>query len=74
MLVLEIWEIIAPHIDREMCESDADSDENEKADLDYIKKLKSQEITLYDLKTIMLAILRLNDGKRFVEGEKAPLL
>ena len=72
--MLEIWEIIAPRVEREICESDAGSDENEKADLDYVNKLKSQEITLYDLKTIMLAILRLNDGKRFLDSEKAPLM
>ena len=30
-------------------------------------------MTLYDLKTILMAILKYNDGKRFVESSEAPI-
>jgi hypothetical protein len=30
-------------------------------------------VTVYDLRTVIMAILRINDGKRFVESAGTPL-
>lgn len=39
----------------------------------YWSQLKDKEAAIPDIKTILMAILKYNDGKRFVEGSDAPL-
>ena len=49
-----------------------DNDEDDvdvQLDLIYMSELKVQQINIQDLKTIIMAILKINDGKHFVEGE-----
>ena len=42
-------------------------------DLIYMSELKVQQVSMQDLKTLIMAILRLNDGKRFADADEAPL-
>ncbi len=48
-------------------------DEN-SMDKAYVTEMQAQEILPNDLKTLIMAILRINDGKRFYESPESPLL
>ncbi len=48
-------------------------DEN-SMDKAYVTEMQAQEILPNDLKTLIMAILRINDGKRFYESSESPLL
>ena len=39
----------------------------------YRKELRSMEVNLEDVRVMLMAITRLNDGKTFIENELAPL-
>ena len=70
--MFELWEIVAPKVVRDLNLS-ADSENEKKVEENYQTEVMSKEVTLYDMKTILMAILKYNDGKRFIEGSKAPL-
>ena len=38
-----------------------------------MEKVKTGDVKLLDVKTILMGILRLNDGKRFFDASEAPL-
>ena len=77
-LAFELWELVAPRINRELPEvSPKDGEEEEKQlemlDKAYITEMQSQEVTPADLKTVIMAILRINDGKHFFNANESPL-
>ena len=77
-LAFELWELVAPRINRELPEvSPKDGEEEEKQlemlDNAYITEMQAQEVTPADLKTVIMAILRINDGKHFFNANEAPL-
>lgn len=73
-LAFELWELIAPRIDREMPGEAEDEDEAmERLDQAYITEMQAQEISPCDLKTVTMAILRINDGKHFFSASEAPM-
>ena len=39
----------------------------------YRKELRCMEVNLEDIRVMLMAIMRLNDGKTFIESEHAPL-
>ena len=83
--MFDVWEIIAPTVERDLSNIDKEKldpqlDVSQMEDLgvdgeerSYRKEVRNLEVTLDDLKIILMAILRLNDGSTFVETEKAPL-
>jgi len=84
--VFDVWEIIAPKVERDLTNIDSDESPLNEADVtmsedigfgarerNYRKELRSMEVHLEDIRVILMAILRLNDGKTFVESEEAPL-
>ena len=76
-LAFELWELIAPKISRELSllENGADDEDEamEKLDKAYITEMQAQEVTPFDLKTVVMAILRVNDGKHFFNASEAPI-
>ena len=71
-MTFELWEIVAPKVKRDLDVS-CDSENEKKEEANYLTEVTSKEVTLYDMKTALMAILKYNDGKRFVEASKAPL-
>ena len=74
-LAFELWELVAPRINRELPEvSPKDGEEEEKQlemlDKAYITEMQAQEVTPADLKTVIMAILRINDGKHFFNAKR----
>lgn len=72
-LAFDLWEIIAPKVDREVHMSVANTESLADIEQDYLDKVKDKMITLNDLKTVLMAILRFNDGKRFMDAAEAPM-
>lgn len=70
-LAFDLWEVIAPKVEREMNESVDDG--GAQMEQEYREEVKAKFITLFDLRTILMAILRYNDGKRFVDAIDAPM-
>jgi len=60
-LITEVWNIIAPV-------KQANEEEGSGSDTG----AKAEEVSIEDLKVIVMAILRVNDGKRFVNASEAP--
>ena len=88
LLIFDMWEIIAPKVERDLAHLDKEPELNETEDLDvsytedtgvdskersYRKEVRAQEVNLADVKGILMAILKINDGKTFVETDNAPL-
>ena len=85
--MFDVWEIIAPKVERELEFLDKtaldgvpelDVSQNEDLGIDsnernYRKEVRSAEISLEDLRVILMAILKYNDGNTFVDTEQAPL-
>ena len=85
--MFDVWEIIAPRVERELEFSDKtaldgvpdlDVSQNEDLGIDssersYRKEVRSAEISLEDLRVILMAILKYNDGNTFADTEQAPL-
>ena len=85
--MFDVWEIIAPRVERDLDQSidknieDSDSlDEsiNEDIGIDskersYRKEVRAAEISIADLRVILMAILKYNDGKTFADSEHSPL-
>ena len=69
-MAFDLWEVIAPAVVKDLHESDDDS---KVLISEYKTEVTSKEVTLQDVKTVLFAILKFNDGKRFVEASKAPL-
>ena len=69
-LAFQLWEVI---LSKEQVDLSNSLDDQANAESLYWSQLKDQEATLPDLKTALMAILKYNDGKRFVEGSNAPL-
>ena len=40
---------------------------------EYMEKVKKGDVKLNDVKTILMGILRLNDGKRYTDTSEAPI-
>ena len=93
-LLFDMFEIIAPPVERELDLSDEEpmpkshdqqSDSNEEGENDpedmsfnerersYRRQVKAHNVCLPDVKVILMAVLKLNDGKKFMEGKDAPL-
>lgn len=73
-LAFELWELIAPRINRELPDEAEDEDEAmERLDAAYITEMQAQEISPADLKTVVMAILRTNDGKHFFSAAETPM-
>lgn len=87
LLIFDIWEIIAPKVERDLTgidkedeslADDHDLTQTEDVGIDsrernYRKELRSMEVNLEDVRVMLMAITRLNDGKTFIENELAPL-
>jgi hypothetical protein len=85
--MFDVWEIIAPRVERELefldktaldGVPDLDVSQNEDLGIDsnersYRKEVRSAEISLEDLRVILMAILKYNDGNTFADTEQAPL-
>ena len=77
-LAFELWEIVAPKLSRDAMfmrsdgggDADGGEDESEKQ---YITEMQAQEVPPNDLKAVIMAILRLNDGRNVVAASDAPL-
>ena len=74
-MAFELWELIAPKINRELPGEAEDEDEAamERLDQAYISEMQAQEIAPSDLKTVVMAILKMNDGKHFFSASEAPI-
>ena len=77
-LAFELWELVAPRINRELPEVSPNNGEEEEKQLEmldkaYITEMQAQEVTPADLKTVIMAILRINDGKHFFNANEFPL-
>ena len=77
-LAFELWELVAPRINRELPEVSPNNGEEEEKQLEmldkaYITEMQAQEVTPADLKTVIMAILRINDGKHFFNANESPL-
>ena len=42
-------------------------------DKEYVDKVKATVVSINDVKTILMAILRYNDGRRFMDAADAPM-
>ena len=77
-LAFELWEIVAPRVSRDArlmrsaVEIDPEDGEDE-SEKQYISEMQAQEVLPSDLKTVIMAILRLNDGRSVVAGAEAPI-
>ena len=72
-LAFDLWEIIAPKVDKELAMSVSDVEQINEMEDEYMEKVKQGSVKLVDVKTILMGILRFNDGKRFVDATDAPL-
>ena len=72
-LIFDLWEIVAPKVDKELAMSVSDAEQNTEMEDEYMEKVKQGEVKINDVKTIVMGILRYNDGKRFVDATDAPL-
>lgn len=81
-LIFDVWEIIAPKVERDLASIDVDESVLNDADVtliedhgiskserNYRKELRNSMVTLKDIRVILMAIMRLNDGKTFVESD-----
>ena len=50
-----------------------ESESVNKIDQEYVDKVKANVVSINDLKTILMAILRYNDGRRFIDAADAPM-
>lgn len=85
-LMFDVWEIMAPKVERDLTNIDNDESMVNEADVtliedygiskterNYRKELRNMQVSLQDLKVMLMMISRLNDGKTFIESEQAPL-
>ena len=70
---------LLPQAEASFKENKKEDESNESDDIDvhldriYMSELTLQMVSVQDLKTVVMAILRLNDGKRYAEANEAPL-
>lgn len=75
-LAFELWELVAPRVSRALDQLSDQEDEEEamrKIDEAYVTEVQAQQVAAIDLRTVTMAILRLNDGKRFMAAQDAPM-
>ena len=72
-MAFDLWEIIAPKIEKGLEESIIGEEAIAQMELEYVEQVKASVVTVNDLKTILMAILRYNDGRRFMDASEAPL-
>lgn len=74
-LSFELWELIAPKVTKQLDVLSAEGNEElmDKMDHEYITEVQAQEVSIADLKSVVMAILRINDGKHFFNASEAPM-
>lgn len=72
-LSFEMWELIAPKVQRELADMSVVGEEDDSLDRAYVTEMQAQEVLPSDLETLAMAILKINDGKHFFETKDAPL-
>jgi len=72
-LAFELWELIAPKINREIGDMSIEDESLEKLDAAYITEMQAQQVSPADLRTVVLAIMRINDGKHFFLASESPM-
>lgn len=86
ILMFDIWESIAPKVERDLTYIDDEVVELNENDVtliedlgidskerNYRKELRSMEVNLEDVRVLLMAVMKLNDGKTFVDTAEAPL-
>ena len=74
-LAFELWEIVAPKVSRDvmLSHSAVDLGGEDEQEKQYITEMQAQEVSVNDLKTVIMAILRMNDGKNVLPSAEAPI-